>query len=83
MKPYPVFIEWNDAADVGEGWVCLDDFEDEHVAPCEVVSVGWLVRESESAVLLAMSITAFGDGRATFTVPTSAIKTMVRLRPHA
>ena len=81
MKPRPVFIEWNDAADVGDGWVCLDDFGDDDVAPCGVVSVGWLVSRTESAVLLAMSITENGQGRATFLVPTSAIKRMVRLRP--
>ena len=82
MKPYPVLIEWGDACDVGDGWVNLDDFEDDDVAPCGVISVGWLVRESESAVLLALSIAEGGQGRQTFTVPKAAIKTMVRLRPH-
>jgi hypothetical protein len=76
-----VFIEWNDAADVGEGWVRLDDFGDDDVAPCGVVSVGWLVRRTKSAVLLALSIAENGDARQTFIVPTSAIKRMVRLRP--
>ncbi len=82
MKPRPVFIEWNDAADLGEGWVALDDLGDDHVAPCGVVSVGWLVSRTESAVLLAMSITEAGHARATFVVPTSAIKRMVGLRPN-
>lgn len=81
MTPYPVFIEWGDAADVGEGWVNLDDFGDDDVGPCEVVSVGWLVRETESAVLLALSIEAGGTGRQTFIVPKATIKRMVRLRP--
>ena len=81
MKPYPVFIEWGDACDVGEGWMPLDDFGGADVAPCGVVSVGWCVRTSESAVLLALSITAFGDARGTFLVPTSAIKRLVRLKP--
>jgi hypothetical protein len=81
MKPYPVLIEWHDAADFGEGWVSLDDVEDDHVAPCDVVSVGWFVRESESAVLLALSFAEDRQARQTFLVPTSAIKTMVRLRP--
>ena len=81
MKPFPVFIEWGDAADVGESWVNLDDIEDDHVAPCGVVSVGWLVRETESAVLLAMSIEENGLGRAPFLVPRATIKRLVRLKP--
>lgn len=80
MKPRPVFVEWRDAADVGDGWVCVDDFEDDDVAPCGVVSVGWLLSRTESAVLLALSIAENGDARQTFIVPASAIKTMRVLR---
>jgi hypothetical protein len=82
MTPYPVLIEWGDACDVGEGWIALDDFEVSDVAPCGVVSVGWLVQESDTAVLLALSIAEFGDGRQVFTIPKATIKTMVRLVPH-
>ena len=81
MKPYPVFIEWDDACDVGESWMSLDDFEVADVAPCGVVSVGWCVQESDSAFLLALSISEFGDCRQVFTVPRSAVKTMTRLVP--
>lgn len=81
MKPFPVFIEWGDAADVGEGWMALDDFGDDDVAPCGVVSVGWCVSRTKLAVLLALSISDFGDARQCFLVPTSAIKRMVRLKP--
>ena len=77
-----VVHELGDAADIGDGWVSLDDFGDDDVAPCGVVSVGWLVRETESAVLLALSIAEGGQGRQTFTVPKSAIKRMVRLSPR-
>ena len=82
MKPRPVFIEWADAADLGCcEWLDLDDMDPAHVAPCGVVSVGWLVSRSESAVLLALSLSEAGDARGAFLVPVSAIKRMVRLKP--
>ena len=82
MTPYPVLIEWGDACGIGDGWLDPDDFEVDDVAPCGVVSVGWLVQESESAVLLALSVAENGLTRETFLVPRSTIKTMVRLVPH-
>jgi hypothetical protein len=82
VTPHPVFIEWGDACSIGDGWLNPDDFEDDDVAPCGVVSVGWLVRESESAVVLALSIAENGLERETFLVPKATIKTMVRLVPH-
>jgi hypothetical protein len=81
MKPYPVLIEWGDAADVGEGWMALKSFRGSDVAPCGVVSVGWLVSKSKSAVLLALSVTEFDDARNTFVVPRACIRKMVRLKP--
>ena len=81
MTPRPVFVEWADACDVGDGWTALDDFGDDDVVPCGVVSVGWLLSRTESALLLAMSITEGGDVRAAFLVPTSAVKRVAYLTP--
>ena len=81
MTPRPVFVEWVDACDVGDGWTALDDFGDDDVVPCGVVSVGWLLSRTESALLLAMSITEGGDVRAAFLVPTSAVRCLTYLTP--
>ena len=81
MKPRPVLVEWGDACSIGDGWLDPDDFEVDDVSPCGVVSVGWCLQESESAVLLALSVAENGLTRETFLVPRSAIKTMVRLVP--
>jgi hypothetical protein len=78
-----VLIEWGDACDWSPGeWVDLDVLDDGEATACDVVSVGWLVQESEQALVLAMSITEAGDGRGLFVVPTSTVKRVVRLVPH-
>jgi len=81
VKPYPVLIEWHDAADFGEGWVSLDDVEDDHVAPCDVITVGWLVQKSKRALVLALSISEAMDGRGLFVVPRACVKKVTRLSP--
>ncbi len=81
MKPYPVLVEWCDACSIGDGWLDPDDFGDDDVAPCGVVTVGWCLSKSKSAVLLALSIAENGLARETFIVPRSGIKSLTRLKP--
>lgn len=81
MTPHPVLIEWDDAADVSPAqWIDPEEVTDEAVAPCGIVSVGWLVHRSESAVLLALSVSEVGDLRGAFVVPTACIRRLVALK---
>lgn len=82
MKPCPVFIEWVDSADIGAAtWLSLDGLDDDDASPCGVVSVGWLVSKSKSAVVLTLSLSESGDARGAFVIPTVNIKKLTRLRP--
>ena len=82
MKPYPVLIEWVDSADIGAAtWLSPDGLEEDDVSPCSVVSVGWLVQKSKSAVLLTLCISEGGDVRGAFVIPRVNIKRLVRLSP--
>lgn len=82
MTPRPVLVEWIDSADIGAAtWLSLDGLDDDDASPCEVVTVGWLVSESESAVVLTLSISSENDARGAFVIPTACITRMVSLRP--
>ena len=83
MTPYPVLVEWTDACDWSPGeWVDLEPLESGDATGCDVISVGWLVQESEFALVLALSISEAMDGRGLFVVPRSCVTKMARLRPN-
>lgn len=51
--PYPFEeVIWDDAASNSESWVHISDV----IAPEQVVTRGWLVKETEKAVTLAASV---------------------------
>jgi hypothetical protein len=51
---YPLeLVEWKDAHNDQDGWVAGDDVED---AIITVYSVGWVVKETENNVTLAMDL---------------------------
>ena len=56
-----VLIEWNDASSkLGGIWHDGDDVHD--LAPLLVRSVGWIVREDKTAVVIAAHTHSSGDG---------------------
>lgn len=56
-----------------------DGLDDDDASPCEVVTVGWLVSESESAVVLTLSISSENDARGAFCIPRACITRMASL----
>jgi hypothetical protein len=72
-KPLPYklyYVEWMDAAS-NEGWVSPDD----DTSPEIIISVGWLIKETEVYITLANSMhkNAAGQVGGTMTIPNGMI----------
>lgn len=77
-----VIIHWLDACG-GErrGWRPLKEIQDVHPAECR--SVGFLIRETDTEVVICPNLATAGDdidGDAEFAIPKSWVKKIRRLR---
>jgi hypothetical protein len=59
MKRVPELIRWLDSVQPSSSWVRMDDIES--LGVCECVSVGFVVAEDESAIMLAQSMADLAD----------------------
>lgn len=82
MKPRPVIVEWHDHAHWSPGqWVDLDILDEGEAETCGVISVGWLVQQTDDAVVICQSITEAGDGTGMFVIARATIRRMEPLKP--
>jgi len=68
MNKRCVYIEWVDSS-YATGWVDADDER----KPCEIVTVGLVVRETDDHVTIASSLDANGNPLSPLTIPKVAI----------
>ena len=80
-----VMVEWTDSYGCSSVWY---EIPDEKLMPHICISMGWLVSESEDAVLLVPhlspkneSIETTEQGCGDMTIPKCSIKRMVELKP--
>ena len=69
-----VMVEWVDSFQLESGWHWQSNIEDRQPARC--MSVGWLIREDESQLMLAETISPHEDDRqvqGVVVIPTAAI----------
>ena len=82
MKPRLVMVEWIDSADIGAAtWLPLKELGDADVSPASIITAGWLVSKSKSALLLTLSVAEHGDARGVFCIPRVCVKKITRLTP--
>ncbi len=82
MKPHAYLIEFDDHCHWGPGtWVDMDVLADGEATPCGVLTVGWVVQETDAAVVVCQSITEANDMTGAFVVARSCIRRMDRLVP--
>jgi hypothetical protein len=59
-----VIVEWQDSRQPDRGWQWLDERDDPKAVKC--LTVGWLLRETEDAILVAQNLGDVTDGRTQF-----------------
>ena len=81
MSRRPVLVEWMDSCHWSPGtWVDLDPLEHDEASACDVVTVAFLVQETDDALVLAQSITEANDGTGMFVIPKSCVRSVRELR---
>jgi hypothetical protein len=63
-------ITWRDAGGEQDGWIATDDLDDDNPI---VQSVGWVVKETENNVTLAMDLADDGDTHTRGRIPKGMI----------
>lgn len=82
-----VYVEWVDSVQPQPSWRQFDDLSDFDLAPCICVSIGWVIRETDDALSLAISLSDEGtDSMAVSglaTIPKTAITKIVTVNVKA
>ena len=77
MKSKMVLVEWNDIA-VVHGWVCIAEAREDEFACCQ--SVGFLIEDNDDKIILALSVSDYGNVFERQVIPREAIKSIKKLR---
>lgn len=79
----PILVEWEDSAQPSSAWSWVDEISDPHPVLCK--TVGFLVKETDRCLLLALSI---GDATSerpqangVMQIPRSAVVKLTSLAP--
>ena len=78
-KTKKVYVEWIDSCALG-GWRYADALEGDKSTPSKIVSIGFLVDESKTHVLITTSISESGSVMDALSIPKCAILKKKELR---
>lgn len=74
-QKYPlVEVIWDDATSLSQGWKNKDEFAKEELVPEIVLSVGFVVKETDDHLILAMDTDSDGDHASRSQIPKGMIK---------
>lgn len=80
-QKYPlVEVWWDDATSISQGWQTKEVFDKEEIKPEIVLSVGFLVKDAEAHIILAMDTDGDGDHASRSQIPKGMVRHMKILR---
>jgi hypothetical protein len=81
-QSYPlVEVWWDDAAALTHGWKTKEEFERESIKPEIMISVGFLLKETEDHVIIAMDLDKDGASNQRSQIPKGMMRKLKILRP--
>lgn len=80
-QKYPlVEVIWDDATSLSQGWKNPEEWEKEPIKPEIVLSVGFVVKETEAYLILAMDTDSDGDHASRSQIPKGMVRSVKILR---
>ena len=73
-------VIWDDATSLSQGWKNPEEFAKEPIKPEIVLSVGFVVKETEDYLILAMDTDSDGDHASRSQIPKGMVRSMKVLR---
>lgn len=75
-----VEVIWDDATSLSQGWKEREDFDKEEIKPEIVLSVGFLVKQSDDYLILAMDTDGDGDHASRSQIPMGMVRKLKIIR---
>lgn len=80
-QSYPLIeVWWDDAAALTHGWKTREEFEKESIKPEVMISVGFLLKETDDHIIIAMDLDRDGASNQRSQIPKGMMKNLRVLR---